>query len=143
MRFARSIRLKRGVWPVDIVELHPRALFISLSAEAECQESIFSHVTFRLSLSLPLVNTDPLLVLLLCHALSLLLSSNFTFASPRYKEAQMTGHASYRKEKGVVPLLKFRYFLKAIGLHQLAAVSQGRNCIIVCVCMCVREREAN
>lgn len=38
---ARSIRSKRGVWPVDIVEPHPRTLFISSSAEDECQESIF------------------------------------------------------------------------------------------------------
>jgi len=56
--FARSIRLKRGVWPVDIVEPHPRTLFIS-SAEAECQESIFSHaapLSLSLLLSIVLVN---------------------------------------------------------------------------------------
>lgn len=31
------------MWPVDIAEPHPRALFISSSADAKCQECIFSH----------------------------------------------------------------------------------------------------
>lgn len=117
-----SIRLKRGVWPVDIVELHPRTLFISFSAEAECQESIFSHVAFRLSLSLVL-NTN-LLAVLLCYALLLLLSSNFNVCIAALQGSTDDRSRVVLKKKGVVPFLKFRYFLKAIRLHQLAVVSR-------------------
>lgn len=104
--FARSIRLKRGVWPVDIVEPHPRTLFIS-SAEAECQEGIFSHAASQVSLLLSLF-LSPFLVLnppgtpwspsSTPHSIVFAL---FYFQRlPRVTRKQMTGHAtkSYRRE---------------------------------------------